>query len=57
MFQEHGSSVKNRANLRVLQAWLDEKMFQEVRTKDQLGYKVQVNFVENAGIYGISFLI
>jgi secreted Zn-dependent insulinase-like peptidase len=41
----------------VLQAWLDEKMFQEVRTKDQLGYKVQVNFVENAGIYGISFLI
>ena len=49
--------MKNRANLRVLQAWLDEKMFQEVRTKDQLGYKVQVNFVENAGIYGISFLI
>ena len=32
-------------------------MFQELRTKEQLGYRVQVNIVQDAGIYGISFLI
>ena len=41
----------------MLQTFIEEKMFDELRSKQQLGYNVQCTRKKLAGVYGMDFII
>ena len=56
-YQDMEECAKVRCMIEILQSVLYEKMFDQLRTKEQLGYNVSVDYKSTCGIYGMAFVV